>query len=98
MEASGHESDGRWIEELVRQIRHRKLTLPTLLLLELARPFSFLLSQGLLLCEPLLGYFVEEPTIAGYADLLGDKGNLDRLVSRLEETRSRAASGVEGRG
>lgn len=98
MEGSSQEPQAQRIEALVRQIRRRRLALPALLLLEIARPFSFLLSQGLLLCQPFLGYLVEEPSVAGYAELLADRGNLDRLVTRLEEIQSHATSGGEGRG
>jgi len=98
MEGSNRESGEQLIEGLVRQIGHWKLTLPALLLIEIARPFSFVVGQGLLLCQPLLGYMTEEPRIADYADLLTDRNNLDRLVSRLEETLSRTTNGGEGRG
>jgi hypothetical protein len=98
MEGSSREPDQQRIEALVRQIRRRRLALPALLLLEIARPFSFLLSQGLLLLQPLLGYLLEEPLIADYAELLADRGNMDRLVTRLEETHSHTANGGGGRG
>jgi hypothetical protein len=98
MEGSSLQPDEQRIEALARQIGSRRLVLPALLLLEITRPFSFLVSQGLLLCQPLLGYFVKEPLVAGYAELLADRGNFDRLVARLEETQSHAASGGEGRG
>ena len=98
MEGSSGEPEAQRIEVLARQIGRRRLTLPALLLLEIARPFSFLLSQGLLLCQPLLGYLVEEPLVAGYVELLADRGSLDRLVTRLEEIQSHAANGGGGRG
>lgn len=98
MEGSNRASGDQLIEELVRQIGRWRLGLPALLLLEITMPFSFLLGQGLLLFQPFLGYFVEESQIGGYADLLADRRSLDRLVCRLEETRSWAATGGEGRG
>lgn len=98
MEGSSREPYEHRIEALVRQIGRRRLALPALLLLEITRPFSFLLSQGLSLCQPLLGYLFEEPLIAGYAELLADRGNLDRLIARLEETQALAATTGEGRG
>lgn len=97
MERSNRESGEQLIKDLVQLIGRRKLALPALLLLEIARPFSFIAGQGLLLCQPLLGYFIEEPQIGGYAELLADRGKLDRLVDRLEKARSDAASGGEGR-
>jgi hypothetical protein len=98
MEGSNRESGEQLIEELVRRIGRWKLALPALLLLEITRPFSFLVGQGLLLSQPLLGFFVEEPRIADYVDLLADRDNLDRLVNRLEENMSLSATGGKGRG
>jgi hypothetical protein len=98
MEGSDRESDEQLIEELVRRIGRWKLVLPARILLEITKPFGFIAGQGLLLCQPLLGYFVEEPWIAGYADLLGNRGSLARLANRLEETQYCAANGDEGRG
>jgi len=83
MEEPGRESSEQLIEQLTRQIGRWKLTLPALLLLEVTRPFNFIASQGLLLCQPLLSYFVPEPRIADYAELLADRANVDRLVACL---------------
>ncbi|MEJ2207650.1 MAG: hypothetical protein P8129_01265 [Anaerolineae bacterium] len=97
MEGSNRES-GELIEGLVRQIGNWKLTLPALLLFEIARPFSFIVGQGLYLCQPLLGFWTEEPRVTGYADLFSDRKNLDRLIARLADTQSGTANGGEGRG
>lgn len=87
MEEPGNEPTEELIESLACQLDRWGLTLPAAVFLEVAKPLSFIASQGLLLCQPLLSYLVEEPRIAGYADLLADKGNIDRLVVRLERTR-----------
>lgn len=70
-------------EQLLQWIRHRGLELPARMALEVARPFSFIASQGLLLCQPLLSYFAQEAHIAAYVDLLADRENLDRLIIQL---------------
>jgi hypothetical protein len=70
--------------ELAQQVSRWRLTLPAIMMLEIARPFSFIVSQGLLLCQPLLGFFYDETRIAAYADLLADRSNLDRLIASLE--------------
>jgi hypothetical protein len=86
MDAPGPESKEDVIERLTQQIRRWKLSVPALLLLEVARPFSFIASQGLLLCQPLLSYIIEEPIIVDYAELLADRKNVDHLVARLEQS------------
>jgi hypothetical protein len=72
------------MDDLYCRIRRWRLALPALLFLEIAKPFSFLASQGLLLCQPLLSFLVDESSIVYYAELLADRENLDRLVGRLE--------------
>lgn len=72
------------IDRLARQIRRWRLTWPAIALLEMTRPFSFLVGQGLLLCQPLLEPLSTELRFADYAGLLADRSNVDRLVARLE--------------
>ena len=86
MDEPGAESKEEVIERLTRQIRRWKLSVPALLLLEVARPLSFIASQGLLLCQPLLSYIIEEPRIVDYAELLADRRSVDLLLARLEES------------
>ena len=85
MAESGNEADQQLIEHVARQISGWRLTLPAIILLEILKPFSFFASQGLLLCQPLLEFFYQGPRIAGYADLLADRANVERLVTRLEQ-------------
>ena len=70
-------------ERLLQWIRQRGLALPARMLLEVGRPFSFIASQGLLLCQPLLSTFAQDRQVAAYADLLADRQRLDRLISEL---------------
>jgi hypothetical protein len=65
------------------------LSLPALMLLHIARPFSFFAAQGLLLCEPLVGAFGRDTTLADYAELLADRDRLDHLMSHLENASRR---------
>ncbi len=79
--------DKQWIEQVVGQICRWKLVTPAILLLEIARPFGFIASQGLFLCEPVLGFFYQEPRIEDCADLLADRSNIDLLIAHLEQAR-----------
>jgi hypothetical protein len=89
MGKSGQEQSEQLIEQLTQQLDHWHLTLPALLFLQVTRPLSFIASQGLLLCEPLLGEAYHEAPIRRYADLLADRDKLDRLMSHLEGGRPR---------
>jgi hypothetical protein len=72
------------IEQLARQIGRWRLESPAILFLEVTKPLSFIASQGLLLCEPLLSFFYKEPRVAEFADLLADRANVECLIARLE--------------
>ena len=74
----------RLAEQVVQRVDRWRLTLPTLLFLEVTKPFSFIASQGLLLCQPLLGFLVSDSQISALADLLGDRANVERLIARLD--------------
>ena len=90
MGKSGQEQSEQLIEQLAQRLGRWQLTLPVLLFLQVTRPFSFIAAQGLLLCQPLLGTHSHNSALVGYADLLADRGKLDRLMSHLESgTRSR---------
>ncbi len=81
----GQEQSEQLLENLSQQICRWGLALPAILFLQVTSPFSFIASQGLLLCQPLISTFYDAPQIADYADLLADRANIDRLVSRLEK-------------
>jgi hypothetical protein len=85
------------IEHLTEQISRWRLTMPAILLLQVTRPLSFIASQGLLLCQPLLGFVYDAPRVADYAELLADRASMDRLVRRLEEEEHSRGSGGKGR-
>ena len=85
------------IEQLTEQISRWRLTVPAILLLQATRPLSFIASQGLLLCQPLLSFVYDAPSVEGYAELLADKANIDRLVARLEEEEHARSPGGRGR-
>ncbi len=85
------------IERLTEQISRWGLTMPAILLLQVTRPLSFIASQGLLLCQPLLSFMYDAPRIEDYAELLADRASMDRLVARLEEEEYAQSSGGKGR-
>jgi hypothetical protein len=97
MADSEHVRNEQLIENLVGQISHWRLTVPAILVLQVTRPLSFIASQGLLLCQPLLSFVYDAPRVADYAELLADRASMERLVMRLEETEQARGSGDKGR-
>ena len=65
------------IEHLTEQISHWRLTVPAILVLQVTRPLSFIASQGLLLCQPLLSFVYDAPRVADYAELLADRASME---------------------
>ena len=97
MREASPERSKQLVNQLARRIGRWRLTLPSLMFLELAKPLSFIASQGLLLCQPFLGFFELEEQVADYADLLGDRSNIDHLIARLEQDlATHRSSGKEG--
>jgi hypothetical protein len=72
------------IEFLVHQVSRWKLTQPALLLLEVSKPLTFVVSQGLFLTEPLLRDFLGAARIAECATLLADRDSVECLIRRLD--------------
>ena len=97
MADSEHVQSAQLIEHLTKQISRWRLTMPAILLLQVTRPLSFIASQGLLLCQPLLSFVWDAPRVADYAELLADSASMDRLVARLEEEEQARGSGGKGR-
>lgn len=73
------------VEQVAQRISRWNLTLPAILFLEIAKPFGFIGSQGLLLCQPLLDFLFRESRVTEYADLIADRANLEHLIGRLEQ-------------
>lgn len=88
MEKADGDRSEQVLVELARQLDRWHLTLPAMLLLEVAKPFSLIASQGLLLCQPLLGFFCDETKIGDYAEVLADRTKLERLIAALETSRA----------
>ena len=97
MADSEHVRSEQLIEHLTEQISRWRLTVPAILILQVTRPLSFIASQGLLLCQPLLSFVYDAPRVADYAELLADRASMERLVMRLEEAEQAQGSGDKGR-
>jgi hypothetical protein len=72
------------IERLAQKVSRWGLTAPAILFLEANKPFSFIGSQVLLFFQPLLGFLLGDEVIGGYAQLLEDQANVERLLHLLE--------------
>jgi hypothetical protein len=87
MGKSDQERSQQVIEQMTQQINRWGLVLPAILFLQITKPLSFIGSQGLLLCQPLLSFVYDSPRITEYAELFSDRTNVERLVAQLEADR-----------
>ena len=95
MDKQGEGADQQFVEQVAQRIDLWGMTLPAIVFLEATKPISFIASQGLLLCQPLLGFFSRERAVGGYADLLADRARVEVLIARLE--RGRSTRGTNGK-
>ena len=81
------QADDKAIERVAQTLRRWGMTMPAILFLEAHKPFSFIISQALLVAEPVLGIFVGQDRPRQLARFLEDEGQIERLLVRLEMRR-----------
>lgn len=72
------------VERLAQRIEAWGLQAPAVLLLEANKPFSFLGSQMLLLCQPIFRALGRDRGISEWADALEDRSTVEQIIRRLE--------------
>ena len=86
-------------DELIAQVADRinywGLSVPGIVFLEANKPFSFLASQFLLFLQPLCRSFVASEVTDEYIRLLEDRGNVERLIQKLELNRGLIKAGED---
>jgi hypothetical protein len=83
-EITAEERDGI-LDRIAREVTRRRMEVPAILALELHRPLSFLGSQTLVVFTPMLAPAFGLQNMQKAARLLEDRGNIDRLIERIEE-------------
>ncbi len=73
------------MEDFARAVVRFGLETPAVMFLEMNRPISFLASQGMFFCAPLLGMLLPPRKIDTFARLLDTPGGVERLIQRIEE-------------
>lgn len=73
------------IETLATKVHKRGLHTPTILFLEMHKPFSFLASQSIILGSGFLAPLFGAGNVHRYAKLLENRENVERIICRIEE-------------
>jgi hypothetical protein len=73
------------VDEVANIVVSRRLETPAILFLEMQKPLSYVASQGAVLAAPILGQLLGIQRMARYARFMNDRGNIDRLIARVDE-------------
>lgn len=73
------------LERIAQEIVERNLTAPAVFVLEVARPFTFIGSQGMVFLEPIIQSIFNWRNYTYVRKLLEDRKNLDELLLRIED-------------
>ena len=73
------------VDAVARKIVSRRLETAAVLFLEMHKPLSFIASQGVVFALPFLAPVLGPQRMADLSKLLRDRGNVELLISRIEE-------------
>ena len=73
------------VESLAQKVVARGMEVPAVLLLEVTKPVSFLVSQAVLVAGPMLYPFFGFERIDRFAGFLNSRENVEMLIQRIEE-------------
>lgn len=79
------EERDRIINALAAKIVARRLETAAVLFLEMHKPLSFVASQAMLAALPFIGPIFGAQNAVDASKVLSDRGNLDILISRIED-------------
>lgn len=74
----------QWLDRWAERIHRSGLSVIALPILEVSRGMGFLVSQALLLTQPVLAGLVEETKIDRFVTLFDDPAAIDDLMERIE--------------
>ncbi|MGC8666846.1 MAG: hypothetical protein ACP5VE_01850 [Chthonomonadales bacterium] len=73
------------IERIATGIVRRGMEVPAVLFLEMHKPLGFIASQGLVVTAPLIAPILGFDNVQMAGKLMEDRGNIERLIRRIEE-------------
>lgn len=73
------------IESYAQKIVNRGMEIPAVMLLEVTKPVSFILSQATLVAGPVLYPFFGLDRVERFAGFLNSRANVELLIRRIEQ-------------
>ena len=95
IDLSPEERDGI-LDRIAEALVVRRLEVPAILALELHKPLAFVASQALIVFTPLLAPALGLERMQKATRLLEDRGNLERLIERIEQRVEERDAPAEG--
>ena len=95
IDLSPEERDGI-LDRIAEALVVRRLEVPAILALELHKPLAFVASQALIVITPLLAPALGLERMQKATRLLEDRGNLERLIERIEQRVEERDAPAEG--
>lgn len=75
----------RYLNEWAQKIKRAGLATPAILALETHKPLSFILSQVMLVGQPMLDFFLPRHVSNNAVQLFADRKRLEQFIDALEE-------------
>lgn len=72
------------VDRLATEIVRRRLAVPAIVVLESARPLTFVGNQALVFMEPLVRAFLAAPDYDLFVKLLEDRDRVEALIAAIE--------------
>ncbi|MEP6756995.1 MAG: hypothetical protein ABJA67_15930 [Chthonomonadales bacterium] len=73
------------IEKVANGVVKRGLQTPTVIFLEMNKPFSFIASQGLVVTSHVVAPFIGLENVQSISRLIADRNNIELLIRRIED-------------
>ncbi len=74
----------QFIKSIANKIVGSSFEGPTVFLLSLISPFSFVIGQALVFSTPFLNFMIPENILKGSRSLLNDRDGVERLIAQIE--------------
>lgn len=72
------------VDRLATEVVRRRLAVPAIVVLESARPLTFVGNQALVFLEPLVRTFLSAPDYDLFVKLLEDRDRVEGLIAAIE--------------
>lgn len=78
--------------KIAKKVVEREMTVPAIMLLEMAKPLSFLGSQALVFLNPIISLVVSSGDYYRFVRLMEERDNIEKLAVAIEEENARDAA------